>query len=162
MIGVLRALIALGYLGWLDAGFPDICGELGTCRRSARRWIFSTALYAMAAMAAVACYVDFKLDQSQQESFRDKLTVWWYWLSEIKWRNFGSREASFAVNVIDKFCGPRLQSWKRMVVSAGIVVILVLSTILIAIIVIPKGPPWQWTGEAGKSMAYFWNRRQRN
>jgi hypothetical protein len=111
--------------------------------------------YAMAAVAAVAAFVDFLLGPPGQEKLRDKLTDWWHWLSEIQWRNFGSREASFAVNVIDKFCGPRLNTWKRLVVSAGIVVILVLSTILIAIIVIPKGPPWQWTSEDGKSMDYF-------
>jgi hypothetical protein len=71
----------------------------------------------MAALAGVGVFVDFLLGKSGQKSIRDRLESWWYRFDDVKWNNFGSKEAEYCVRLLDSYAGIRLFSWRRLSLS---------------------------------------------
>jgi hypothetical protein len=73
-------------------------------------WI---ALGKVGGFAAVGAAIDFLLRKGEKERLNDWLIRWWVRFEDVKWTNFGRKDAEFAIGILDRYAGARLWSWKR-------------------------------------------------
>jgi hypothetical protein len=71
-------------------------------------------LWPIAALSGLGAFIDFLIGRVGQDRTRDILASWWIRFDDIKWSNFGQKEASFSVSVLDLVCGKRFLSVKRI------------------------------------------------
>lgn len=79
---------------------------------------WSAAFTAIGGLAAVGGLIDLALYNSEKEKLQARLDDWWLRFTDVKWSNFGRAEAELAVQILDRWAGPRLWSWKRWRFSA--------------------------------------------
>lgn len=70
-------------------------------------------LWPIALLTSLGVFIDFLLGRAGQARTRRLLEEWWIRFDDVRWGNFGKEEASFAVGVLDKFCGRRLFGFRR-------------------------------------------------
>jgi hypothetical protein len=92
-----------------------------------RAW--SSALTTIAACGGVGAFIDFYIGRRGQQRVRDWLETWWLKFSDVKWGNLGREEALFAARLIDRLCGSRIFSVRRLIST----VILTVSSIVIVV-----------------------------
>jgi hypothetical protein len=93
-------------------------------------------LWPIAALGGLGALIDFLIGRVGQDRTRDLLESWWVSFDDIKWSNFGRKEASFAISLIGFICGDRFLSIKRICFVTSIVVML----LIIDTLVIPHIP----------------------
>jgi hypothetical protein len=59
--------------------------------------------------------IDFLIGHPGQQRARGFLETWWIKFDDVRWNNFGQKEALFAANLIDRWCGKRFFSLRRWV-----------------------------------------------
>ena len=62
---------------------------------------------------AIGGLIDLDMYKSEKAKLKVKLEDWWLRFNEVKWSNFGRKEAELAVAILDRWAGRRLWSWKR-------------------------------------------------
>jgi hypothetical protein len=72
-------------------------------------------LWPIATLAGVGAFIDFLIGCVGAGRVRDFLETWWIKFDDVRWNNFGQKEAIFAIELIDRWCGRRLWSWRRLV-----------------------------------------------
>jgi hypothetical protein len=75
------------------------------------KWV--QAFGALGGITGIGVLIDLALYKSEKAKFKAKLEDWWLRFNEVKWSNFGRKEADLAVQILDRWAGPRLWSWKR-------------------------------------------------
>src|SRR5262245_14145196 len=92
--------------------------QISTCQSDKRcrgitmdKW--SAALTAIGGLAAIGGLIDLALYKSEKEKLKALLEDWWLRFTDVKWSNFGRAEAELAIQILDRWAGPRLWSWKR-------------------------------------------------
>jgi hypothetical protein len=74
---------------------------------------WQAALAAMGGMTAIGGLIDLAMWQAEKEKLKGRLEDWWLRFTDVKWSNFGRVEAELAIQILDRWAGPRLWSWKR-------------------------------------------------
>ncbi|HJQ56808.1 MAG TPA: hypothetical protein VJ890_07870 [Vineibacter sp.] len=74
---------------------------------------FDSFLLWMVLLGGLGGAIDFLLGKQGQKRWRDRLESWWYRFDDVKWRNFGAREAQLVVDLLDRKCGQLLFSLRR-------------------------------------------------
>ena len=73
--------------------------------------------WAMAALATAGAFLDFLIGKRGVERFHDALETWWIKLNDVRWRNFGRKEAEMVVAYIDRRTGTFFSSqrWRLII-----------------------------------------------
>jgi hypothetical protein len=75
------------------------------------KWL--AAASALGGLAAIGGLIDLAMYQAEKDRLKARLEDWWLRFTDVRWSNFGRREAELAIEIIDRWAGPRLWSWKR-------------------------------------------------
>jgi hypothetical protein len=75
------------------------------------KWL--AAASALGGLAAIGGLIDLAMYQAEKDKLKARLEDWWLRFTDVRWSNFGRREAELAIEIIDRRAGPRLWSWKR-------------------------------------------------
>lgn len=67
----------------------------------------SDALTAIGGLAGIGAIIDFATSRAQKDRLRKALEHWWLVFDDIRWGNFGKKEAQMAVAILDRWAGPR-------------------------------------------------------
>jgi hypothetical protein len=107
---------------------------------------FDGFFFAMTTLGVLGALIDFIIGKPGQRRLRDELTNWWAVLSDVRWHNFGKKEAAAAIKVLDSVVGAHLFSWKRLQASLIIVLIAaVIGGVIAELSLNPSSPPDAWT-----------------
>ena len=103
----------------------------------------------IAAFAGLGAFVDFLIGRAGQNQARGFLETWWIRYDDVRWDNFGRKEAIFAIHLNDKWCGRRLFGLRRLVfITLYLVTALTMGWIIsisLPRLGIPSGmPPMPW------------------
>jgi hypothetical protein len=71
----------------------------------------------------VGPFIDIVLGKPGQKRVRNWLETNWLRFNEVRWRNFGKKEAEYVVRVIDSVAGSRLLSWRRVAFATAALLI---------------------------------------
>jgi hypothetical protein len=77
-------------------------------------WMAQLVIYTAIA-AIIGGAIDFALGRSGQQKAKELLETWWIKFDDVRWNNFGRKEALFAVHLIDFWCGRRFFSLRRWI-----------------------------------------------
>jgi hypothetical protein len=72
-------------------------------------------LWPIAYCSAAGGFIDFLIGRVGQKRARGFLETWWIKFDDVRWNNFGRKEALFAVHLLDFWCGRRFFSLRRWV-----------------------------------------------
>jgi hypothetical protein len=75
------------------------------------KWV--AAFAAMGGLTAFGGLIDLAIWKAEKEKLKSWLEDWWLRFTDMYWSNFGREEAELAVQILDRWAGPRLWSWKR-------------------------------------------------
>ena len=75
------------------------------------KWL--AAASALGGLAAIGGLIDLAMYQAEKDRLKARLEDWWLRFTDVRWSNFGRREAELAIEIIDRRAGPRLWSWRR-------------------------------------------------
>jgi hypothetical protein len=88
---------------------------------------YANALTALGGAAGVGALIDLLMYRSEKKKLKARLEDWWLWFSDVSWNNFGRKEAELSIEILDRWAGSRLWSWKRwrfsLAVAAGLFVV---------------------------------------
>ncbi|GEP62157.1 hypothetical protein [Reyranella soli] len=82
------------------------------------KWL--EALAAFGGFAAIGILIDLAMYNSEKAKLKAKLEDWWLRFTDVKWSNFGRKESELAVQILDRWAGPRLWSRKRWQFSVAV------------------------------------------
>lgn len=88
-------------------------------------------LWPFVAFSGVGAFIDFVLGKSGQERCRSLLETWWIKFEDVRWNNFGRKEAELATRVIDGLAGKRWYSWRRWVFSTTAFSLIIATALII-------------------------------
>ena len=74
---------------------------------------WEAALKAIGGATAIGGLIDLGMYKADKEKLKDWLETWWLRFTDVKWSNFGRKEAELAIQILDRWAGARLWSWKR-------------------------------------------------
>lgn len=74
---------------------------------------FLTALQKVGGFAVIGMLIDSLMRRSEKVKLEHMLIVWWFAVDNVKWTNFGQKEAQYAISILDRWAGKELWSWKR-------------------------------------------------
>ena len=106
---------------YLPARLPMVSG--GTME-------WKQALAAFGGLAAIGGLIDLAMYRSEKDKLKALLEDWWLRFIDLKWSNFGRVEAEIAVQILDRWAGPKFWSWKRWRFAAIVAVLVCLLAIL--------------------------------
>jgi hypothetical protein len=72
-------------------------------------WLWPIALF-----GGLGAFIDFLIGRAGQDRARLFLETWWIKFDDVRWNNFGRKEALLAISLIDKLCGARFFSIRRL------------------------------------------------
>jgi hypothetical protein len=72
-------------------------------------------LWPIALLGGSGAFIDFLIGRAGQDRARSFLETWWIKFDDVHWKNFGQKEALFAVSLLDRWCGRRLFSVRRLI-----------------------------------------------
>jgi hypothetical protein len=90
---------------------------------------WAAALTAIGGLAGIGGLIDLAMYKAEQDKLKALLEDWWLRFTDVKWSNFGRAEAELAVQILDRWAGPRLWLWKRWRFSAVVTVFVLVFTI---------------------------------
>jgi hypothetical protein len=91
-------------------------------------WI--AAFKAMGGVTAIGVLIDLAMYRSEKDKLKALLEDWWLRFTDLKWSNFGRAEAELAVQILDRWAGPRLWSLKRWRFSVSVTAIVLVLSLL--------------------------------
>lgn len=110
------------------------------------KWL--AAASALGGLAAIGGLIDLAMYKAEKDRLKARLEDWWLRFTDVKWSNFGRREAELAVGIIDRWAGPRLWSWKRWRFAAWVsLAIALLTGIWVGLRVLWSGADLDWSSE---------------
>jgi hypothetical protein len=59
-------------------------------------------------------FIDFLIGKAGQQRAKDFLTDWWVRFDDVRWKNFGREEGLFAGQLIERWFGKKILSWRRI------------------------------------------------
>ena len=77
------------------------------------------------ALGGIGAFIDFLLGKAGRDKVKQTLAAWWIIFDDVKWNNFGRKEALFAAKILQKSCGT-LFSFRRMVIVSSFFIVLIL------------------------------------
>lgn len=83
---------------------------------------YLAALAALGGLATIGAGIDFMLRKKEKKKFKDWMIDWWIRFDDVKWNNFGRKEAGQAVGLLDRWVGSKF--WSRRRWRAAVVVML--------------------------------------
>jgi hypothetical protein len=90
-------------------------------------WI--AAFKAIGGFTAIGGLIDYMMYTAEKDKLKALLEDWWLRFTYVKWSNFGRAEAALAVQILDRWAGPRLWSWKRWRLSTVVTLLVVMFTL---------------------------------
>jgi len=81
-------------------------------------WI-NNALIIIAACGGIGAYIDIRIGQKGREVVQAKMQEWWLWMSYVKLRNLGKKEAELAAEWMTRFFGT-FGSRRRLLITAAL------------------------------------------
>jgi hypothetical protein len=97
-------------------------------------WLLTIAVF-----SAFGRVIDFLIGRVGQERAKGFLETWWIKFDDVRWNNFGRKEALFAVTLLDRWFGRRFVSPRRWLSILILFVLLIVSGQLLAICQSQKG-----------------------
>jgi hypothetical protein len=85
---------------------------------------------AMGGLTAIGCLIDLCMWKTEKEKLKRWLEDWWLRFTDVKWSNFGRKEAELAVEILDRWAGPDIGSakrWRFALTVVTVVLVLVLA-----------------------------------
>jgi energy-converting hydrogenase Eha subunit A len=85
-------------------------------------------------MAALGKIIDMAIRESEEDKLREWLAAWWVRFDDVRWSNFGQKEAEIAIEKIDRWTGRRLLSRQRLkavTCACGVALIFSLLSVLV-------------------------------
>jgi hypothetical protein len=73
----------------------------------------AAAVEAVGGFTALGYLIDLLMWKTEKEKLKSWLEDWWLRFSDVKWSNFGRKEAELAVQILDRWAGPDIWSGKR-------------------------------------------------
>ena len=61
--------------------------------------------------------IDFLIGKAGQGKAKDFLLKWWVRFDDVRWKNFGREEGLFAGQIIERWFGKRIWSWRRILLA---------------------------------------------
>jgi hypothetical protein len=71
-------------------------------------------LWPIACLTGLGAIIDFLLGRAGQQRARSWLETWWIRFDDVRLNNFGQKEALYAIEMIDRWCGRRFLSLRRL------------------------------------------------
>jgi hypothetical protein len=65
-------------------------------------------------LAGAGAAIDFYIGKAGQKAVRDWMEDWWLRMSDVKWGNFGTKEAQLALEILNRLFGRSLFSIRRL------------------------------------------------
>jgi hypothetical protein len=90
-------------------------------------------LWPIVLVGGFGAFIDFMIGRTGQEKAKDFLFRWWVRFDDVRWSNFGREEGLFAGQLIEKWFGRRIWSFRRI----GSTMLLFLLFMLIGYIIRP-------------------------
>jgi hypothetical protein len=81
-------------------------------------------LWPIVAIGGLGAFIDFLIGKTGQAKTKDFLLRWWVRFDDVHWRNFGREEGLFAGQLIERWFGKRIWSFRRFVMSFSIFTVL--------------------------------------
>jgi hypothetical protein len=72
-------------------------------------------LWWIAGLTGLGGFVDFLIGRAGQQRLRSSLETWWIRFDEVHPKNFGKKEALYAIHIIDIWFGSKFLSRKRFI-----------------------------------------------
>jgi hypothetical protein len=91
---------------------------------------WSVAFTAIGGLAAVGGLIDLAMYKSEKDKLKALLEEWWLRFMDVKWSNFGRKEAELAVQILDRWAGPDMgyrKRWRFALIVVTVALVLVLS-----------------------------------
>lgn len=120
------------------------------------------AWWAVPAWGAIGIGIDFLLGKSGQQRVKDWLETWWLRLSDVKWDNFGRKEALFALQKMDRWFGRRFLSVRRLLVVVISIFLVTGFMIFSLAFTYAPHPIWNYFGWSAGVLWSLGNRFQRS
>jgi hypothetical protein len=95
---------------------------------------FVAVVETMGGLTVLGGLIDLAMWKSEKEKLRSRLEDWWLRFMDVKWSNFGRKEAELAIRILDRWAGPDMFSRKRWqfaltVVTFALVLVLAWSSL---------------------------------
>jgi hypothetical protein len=87
-------------------------------------------LWPIVAIGGLGAFIDFLIGKTGQERAKDFLLKWWVRFDDVHWKNFGREEGLFSGRLIEKLCGRRVWSLRRITIATLILPVLTLFAVL--------------------------------
>src|SRR5262249_44578637 len=94
---------------------------------------WEAALKAIGGATAIGGLIDLAMYKAEKKKFQDWLETWWLRFTDVKWSNFSRAEAALAVQILDRWAGARLWSWKRWQFATAVAIAAYVLVILLII-----------------------------
>src|SRR6267143_5547579 len=85
----------------------------GTCNRLSMETL-KNFLWPIVAIGGLGAFLDFLIGKAGQEKAKNFLLEWWVRFDNVRWRNFGREEGLFAGELIERWLGRRIWSFRRI------------------------------------------------
>jgi len=77
-------------------------------------------LWPIVLVGGVGAFIDFLIGKAGQERAKEFLFRWWVRFNDVQWRSFGREEGFFAGELIGRWCGRRIWSFRRFMAAVTI------------------------------------------
>ena len=95
---------------------------------------FVTVVETMGGLTVLGGLLDLAMWKGEKEKLKSWLEDWWLRFMDVKWSNFGRKEAELAIGILDRWAGPDMFTRKRWqfavtVVTLALVLVLAWSSL---------------------------------
>lgn len=81
-------------------------------------------------LAAIGGLIDFYMRKGEKKKLIDWMIAWWIRFDDVKWSNFGRKEAEVVVRTLDRHAGDSLISVRRWIFSIGVCALVYLGVVI--------------------------------
>jgi hypothetical protein len=80
-------------------------------------------LWPIVAIGGLGAFIDFLIGRTGQQKAKDFMLKWWVRFDDVRWRNFGREEGLFAANLIAKWLGWHIWSFRRVIGACSLLIL---------------------------------------